>query len=85
MYDNLASLRAALTSDNVDRRTEAYEAVLSENIRPNDVLDDEPPVEDLQEAEIIPGPDEGDSRADREDRIIELLEEIAANTGGDSA
>lgn len=84
VYDNLANLRAALTSDNVDRRTDAYEAVLSNDIQPKDVLGESPPEQALRDAGVLPPSDEAASRADREQQIIKLLEQIVENTGGGS-
>lgn len=81
-YDSLAKLRAALTSDDAEARSSAYSAVLSNDIRPNDVLDDDPPVEELQDAGVIPSSPDRMGRDDKLDRIIELLEEISGSGGG---
>lgn len=59
-YNSLADLRAALSSDNADRRSQAYEVVLSRsNVGPTDVLGGDPPEQELVDANVIPEPTGG--------------------------
>lgn len=86
-YSNLASLRGGLTADNPDNRAEAYQAVMNAGVQPSEVLasdPDEETVETLVEADVIPAGASARSKPvdERWERIEQLLEEIAANTGG---
>lgn len=83
-YPDLATLRGDLAGEG-EARTDAVMAVMSVDLRPEEVLSDEPPVEKLVDEEIIPedeGPDERPTGHEHREQIISLLEEIAANTGG---
>lgn len=82
-YDGLAELREALTADDPDRRAPAYGAVMEADLEPSAVLSTDPPGQALRDAGVIPA-DQGRGRTtdDQLDQIVQLLQEIAANTGG---
>lgn len=82
-YPNLAELREELTIDDPDRRANAYGTVLSSDVEVSDVLESNPDddvVEELVDDDVIPprGPGGGTGRpaADRQERVIQLLEDI---------
>lgn len=81
-YDSLAKLRAALTSDDASARSDAYGAVLSNDIEPTDVLGEDPPAQALKDAGVIPEDGGGEGHLDVLKDIRDLLE---AAHGGDSA
>lgn len=83
-YPSLAALRSGLTTSDADERGRAYGAVLGAegDVQPSDVLASTPSgetIEALEAADVIPpGSGGGPSRsvADREEEMVELLEEI---------
>lgn len=82
-YDGLASLRQALTADDPDQRAPAYGAVMEADLEPSEVLSTEPPEGQLRQAGVIPEKGGRDQTTDAQmARVIELLEQIEANTGG---
>lgn len=82
-FASLAELREALRSDDDDRLQTAYEAVYDADLRPSEVQSSDPPVPNLVAGGVIPeGDPDGPPIGHRWDRIEELLEEIASNTGG---
>lgn len=84
-YSSVASLRESLTSDNPDTRAEAYTAVLNADVQPSLILNTPPDsgaVNQLVEAGVLPAPADDTPGSDRFARMVELLEEIASNTGG---
>lgn len=88
-YNSLAELRRAMVSGDPDRRATAYAAVYQADLNASEVLDDEPGeevVQTLVDQDIVPesGTEGGVDAREWRPRVIELLEEIAANTGGGS-
>lgn len=87
-YPNLAELREALRSDDVDRVESAYEILFSNDIQPRDVQSRDPPVQSLVDAGVLPpdeGSDDGLTVAERDRRKVELLERIAEAVEGSNA
>lgn len=90
-YENLARLRQALSSDDPDDRAEAYGDVIENDVKPSEILEtppDDAKVQMLRDADVLPEEDPGGPRVaanEQRKRIIELLEEIAGTSGGDSA
>lgn len=85
-YPSLAALRGSLTADDPDQRGDAYSAVYEAAQKPSAVLDSDPDpevIEALIGADVIPesGVDSIDTVEYRQ-QVIELLGEIATNTGG---
>lgn len=86
-YEALADLRGALTADNPDRRAEAYGAVVETGHDVSDVLST-PPKSDaiaaLEDAQVIPSEEQTEAfpQAEYKHRVVSLLEDIEANTGG---
>lgn len=89
-YDNIAELRRALSADSPDRRANAYGDVMAQDVQPSQILETPPDsaaVQTLVEAGVVADEDTGNQgppASDRWARIEELLETIAANTGGGS-
>lgn len=90
-YDSLADLRAALSSDNAEKRSDAYGHVFGADVEPRDVQvanPDEEAVATLVDDGVIPatGADLSGGKPSSEyyEEMVALLEEIAANTGGGS-
>lgn len=79
-YPTLAALRSGLTEDDADSRAEAYSSVLEADVKPSAVLGsspDEAEVQKLVDASVIPSSGgEQSTVAERQNRIIELLEDI---------
>lgn len=85
-YQNLAKLRSALTSDDAETRSEAYGTVYEQaDVSPQTVLSDDEVVDHLRDVGVLEAEEQRPSSAEQRDRIIELLQNIEANTGGDSA
>lgn len=94
-YPDLADLREELTVDDPDRRANAYGAVMSSDVAVSDVLasdPDEEVVRTLVEDDVIPdrgpgGGGRGRPASERDEAIVELLEEIrdALQTDGGGA
>lgn len=89
-YPDLASLRGDLTSDDPERRSEAYGIVYEKSdVSPSEVLSDDGIAPVLREAGILERPEDRPSTQEQRQEMIGLLEEqialleqIAANTGG---
>lgn len=82
-YPDLATLRSALTSDDSDRRAEAYGAVYEHtDLVPSDVLSDDDVTEELQAAGLIETPEHRPDSLDQHEEIVALLEDIKQNTEG---
>ena len=81
-YQSVAALRSALTDDDPAVRSEAYGVVLRNDVEPTAVLSDDPPEAALQEAGVVATPEEVSTRDTLLSEVVELLEEIAENTGG---
>lgn len=85
-YETVAELRAALTADDAARRSDAYGAVISEDIDPEHVLSDDPPEAALRDAGVVP-PQEGldpDSAAATRKQIVDKLDELIEAVQGGS-
>lgn len=84
-YSDLASLRTALTSDDPEQRSEAYGTVYENtDVSPSQVLNDDETVQLLRDAGVIETPEDVLDAAQYREQVLELLESIAANTGGGS-
>lgn len=86
-YRSVAELRQALSSDDADRRADAYGAVygVDDDIEPRDVLGENPPKDILVEAGVVESEEEGWSRRETLEDIVDRLDElIEAVEGGGS-
>lgn len=84
-YPNLPELREALTSDEPDRRGQAYSDVYEAGFQPSDVLSNDPPAEDLAEAGLVPGSSPSQPPAsERWSEVVSLLEDIRDELQGGS-
>lgn len=82
-YQNLARLREALTSDDAETRSEAYGVVYEKaDVSPTEVLNDDDVEQHLQEVGVVEAPDNRTSNHEQREQIIELLQQIEANTAG---
>lgn len=89
-YSSLAELRNALTADDADQRASAYGSVMGEDLKPSQLLGNDPDeaaVSTLVEAGVIPEDVAGDGRSagEREEEIVELLREIRDAVEGSNA
>lgn len=88
-YSSLAELRGALTSEDPQQRADAYGAVLETDGDVPAVL--ETPVGDdtvqtLVDGGVIPeSKSAGMTTREYRTKVLDLLEQIAVNTGGDTA
>lgn len=84
-YESLAVLRRALTADDPDRRANAYGDVMEHDVAVSELLADEPEestVETLRVAGVLPEKSQsGLPTPEYRKQVLELLQEIAANTG----
>lgn len=83
-YESLAKLRQALSADERGRMLDAADTVRDAGISVDAVLSDRPPVADLADAGIVPPETQATPAAEHRQRMIDLLEQIADNTGGSS-
>lgn len=83
-YESLADLRAALRSDDRGRMLDAADAIRDADLAVDAVTSQDPPVEPLVDAGIIPDDGRGQTAAEQRQRQVDLLEDILAALEGDS-
>lgn len=81
-YTDLPTLRQELVSDDPDDRVDAYMAVRNAGLDPEEVLDDDPPAEELREAGVIEPAPEHRTNDERLEEILAEVREIRALVGG---
>lgn len=73
-----------MTDDDPDDRVDAYMAARDAGIDPDDVLSNDPPEQELQEAGVIePGQPDRPDHSEVLEEQTKLLREIAAAVGAD--
>lgn len=86
-YPTTAALRRALSSDDPDRRADAYGAVMQHDVEPAQILADPPDtsaVSSLVEADVLDEETSSDDMTTVEwrEEVLDVLNTIADNTGG---
>lgn len=82
-YPDLATLRSALTSDDPERRSEAYgEVYESTDFSPTEVLNNDDVEGALIDAGVLETPENRPDRLEQHGEIVALLERIAEAVEG---
>lgn len=77
-YPDLATLRSALTSDDPERRSEAYGAVYEDtDLSPSQVLNDDETVDALRQSGLLETPEDVLTAQEYREQALQLLERIA--------
>lgn len=79
-YSGLAELRQDLRSDDPGRFLDAADVVRDAGLEVENVLSDEPPMQGLVDADIVPASTDPTTAREQRQQIIDLLQQIAGGS-----